>query len=184
MTIVADTTLPNQVGFYRYDDEGTPVRPVTLMEKGVLKARLHSRRTAAEFGEPVTGHAVAEDHRFEPIVRMGTIYMQKGSNSFEWLLNELGDGLYICDGKGGQTSGENFTFGAQYGYEVKDGEIKGMIRDINIMGNMFTTMKNIEAMDNEMKFAERGGCGKGQLNIKSGYGGPSVLIRSMVIGGA
>ncbi|HPF33435.1 MAG TPA: TldD/PmbA family protein [Candidatus Sabulitectum sp.] len=184
VTIVADTTLPNQVGFYRYDDEGTPVRPVTLMEKGVLKARLHSRRTAAEFGEPVTGHAVAEDHRFEPIVRMGTIYMQKGSNSFEWLLNELGDGLYICDGKGGQTSGENFTFGAQYGYEVKDGEIKGMIRDINIMGNMFTTMKNIEAMDNEMKFAERGGCGKGQLNIKSGYGGPSVLIRSMVIGGA
>lgn len=184
VNIIADTTIPHQVGFYKYDDEGTPVRKVTLMENGVLKARLHSRRTAAEFEEPVSGHAVAEDHRFEPIVRMGTIYLQKGKNSFEWLLKELGDGLYICDGKGGQTSGENFTFGAQYGYEVKDGEIKNMIRDINIMGNMFTTMKNIEAVDNDMKFSERGGCGKGQLNIKSGYGGPSLLIRSMVIGGA
>lgn len=184
VTIVADTTIPDQVGFYKYDDEGTPVRKIPLMDKGVLTGRLHSRRTAAEFSEPVTGHAVAEDHRFEPIVRMGTIYLQKGHNSFDWLLTELGDGLYICDGKGGQTSGENFTFGAQYGYEVKNGELQRMIRDINIMGNMFTTMKNIEAVDNEMKFSERGGCGKGQLNIKSGYGGPSVLIRSMVIGGA
>lgn len=184
VTIVADSTIPDQVGLYSYDDEGTPVRPVTLMENGTLKARLHSRRTAAEFKEPVTGHAVAEDHRYEPIVRMGTIYLKKSHNSFEWLLKELGDGLYICDGKGGQTSGENFTFGAQYGYEVKNGEIRNMIRDINIMGNLFTTMKNIEALDNCIEFSERGGCGKGQLNIKSGYGGPSVLIRSMVIGGA
>ncbi len=183
VTIIADTTIPNQVGFYRYDDEGTPVRKIPLMEKGVLRGRLHSRRTAAEFGEPVTGHAVAEDHRFEPIVRMGTIYLEKSETTFDELLKQLGDGLYICDGKGGQTSGENFTFGAQYGYVVKNGEIQEMIRDINIMGNLFTTMKNIEATDNDMKLSERGGCGKGQLNIKSGYGGPSVLIRSMVIGG-
>lgn len=59
-----------------------------------------------------------------------------------------------------------------------------MIRDINIMGNLFKTLGNIEAVDDEMVLSERGGCGKGQMNIKSGYGGPSVLIRSMVIGGA
>jgi len=184
VTIIADTTIPHQVGYYKYDDEGSPVRKIPLMVNGVLKGRLHSRRTAAEFGEPVTGHAVAEDHRFEPIVRMGTIYLEKGERTFDELLKQMGDGLYICDGKGGQTSGENFTFGAQYGYIVKNGELQNMVRDINIMGNMFTTMKNIEATDNFMKFCERGGCGKGQLNIKSGYGGPSVLIRSMVIGGA
>lgn len=183
VTIIADTTIPNQVGFYKYDDEGTPVRKTPLMVNGVLKGRLHSRRTAAEFGEQVTGHAVAEDHRFEPIVRMGTIYLEKSETTFDELLQQLGDGLYICDGKGGQTAGENFTFGAQYGYVVKNGEVQEMIRDINIMGNLFTTMKNIEATADDMKLSERGGCGKGQLNIKSGYGGPSVLIRSMVIGG-
>ncbi|MCP4646177.1 MAG: TldD/PmbA family protein [bacterium] len=183
VTIIADTLIPNQVGFYKYDDEGVPVKTIPLMENGVLTGRLHSRRTAAEFGEPVTGHCVAQDHGYEPIVRMGTIYLEKGSISTEELLKLLGDGLYLCDGKGGQTSGENFTFGAQYGYIVKNGEIKEMVRDINIMGNLFTTMKNIEAMDNTMKLSERGGCGKGQMNIKSGYGGPSVLIRSMVVGG-
>lgn len=184
VTIIADTGIPDQVGFYVYDDEGVRVKETPLMVKGVLKGRLHSRRTAAEFNEPVTGHSVAEDHRFEPIVRMGTIYLEKGELTLKELLKRMGNGLYLCDGKGGQTSGENFTFGAQYGYVVKNGEVLGMIRDINIMGNLFTTMKNIEAMDNSMVLSERGGCGKGQMNIKSGYGGPSTLIRSMVIGGA
>ncbi len=183
VTIIADTLIPDQVGFYKYDDEGVSVKTVPLMVNGVLRGRLHSRRTASEFDEPVTGHCVAQDHGYEPIVRMGTIYLEKGKMSLEDLLKQMGDGLYLCDGKGGQTSGENFTFGAQYGYLVKNGEIQEMIRDINIMGNLFTTMKNIEAADNTMKLSERGGCGKGQMNIKSGYGGPSILIRSMVVGG-
>ncbi len=183
VTIIADTLIPNQVGFYKYDDEGVPVKTIPLMENGVLTGRLHSRRTAAEFNEPVTGHCVAQDYGYEPIVRMGTIYLEKGKLSLDELLKQLDDGLYLCDGKGGQTSGENFTFGAQYGYIVKGGKIQEMVRDINIMGNLFSTMKNIEAMDDTLKLSERGGCGKGQMNIKSGYGGPSVLIRSMVVGG-
>jgi TldD protein len=183
VSIVADSTLPGQIGLYRFDDEGVPVRPVTLMDKGVLTGRLHSRRTAAGFGEPVTGHAVAEDHRYGPIVRMGTIFIVPGEESLDDLLRKMGDGLYLLDAKGGQTSGENFTFGAQYGYRVENGRIGGMVRDINIMGNLFTTLKSIEGISDEMVLSERGGCGKGQLNIKSSTGGPSILIRDMVVGG-
>jgi TldD protein len=183
VSIVADSTLPGQIGLYSYDDEGVPVKPVTLMEKGILTGRLHSRRTAAEFGEPVTGHAVAEDHRYGPIVRMGTIFIVPGEESLDDLLRKMGDGLYLLDAKGGQTSGENFTFGAQYGYRVENGRIGGMVRDINIMGNLFTTLKSIEGISDEMVLSERGGCGKGQLNIKSSTGGPSILIRDMVVGG-
>ncbi|MCD4702079.1 MAG: TldD/PmbA family protein [Candidatus Aegiribacteria sp.] len=184
VTIIADSTLPNQLGYYIYDDEGVAVKPVTLMDRGVLTGRLHSRRTASAFGEAVSGHTVAEDMRFEPIVRMGTIYIKPGEKSLDDLLKELGDGLYLIDGKGGQTSGENFTFGAQYGFKVKDGRIGPMIRDINIIGNLFTTLQNIEAVGNDMELSERGGCGKGQLNIKSALGSPHILIRNMVVGGA
>jgi TldD protein len=183
VTITADSTLPGQIGFYRFDDEGVEVKPVTLMDHGVLTGRLHSRRTAAAFGEPLTGHAVAEDMRYEPIIRMGTIFIEPGATTFEGLLRELGDGLYLVDGKGGQTSGENFTFGAGYGFLVKEGKLGGMIRDINIMGNLFSTLMNIEAVGNDLELSERGGCGKGQTNIKSALGGPHVLIRNMVVGG-
>ncbi len=181
--MVADSTLPGQLGRYVYDDEGVAVRRVQLMKNGVLTGRLHSRATAASFGELPTGHCVAEDYRYEPIVRMGTIFIEPGEDSVESLFPRLGNGLYILDAKGGQTSGENFTFGAQYGFLVEGGSVGSMVRDINIMGNLFSTLSNISGTASDFRLSERGGCGKGQTNIKSNYGGPHVLISGMVVGG-
>ncbi len=48
LTIIDDATLPDQLGYYRYDDEGVAVRPTKLMTNGVLTARLHDRFTAGE----------------------------------------------------------------------------------------------------------------------------------------
>jgi TldD protein len=95
----------------------------------------------------------------------------------------LGNGLYILDAKGGQTSGENFTFGAQYGYIVKDGRLDTMVRDINISGNLYQTLLNITKVGNDLEFCQIGGCGKGQLNIRSCHGGPHILVQNVVIGG-
>jgi TldD protein len=114
---------------------------------------------------------------------MGNIFIEPDENTLEGLLAMLGDGLYILDSKGGQTSGENFTFGAQYGYVIKDGKIKNMIRDINITGNLYHTLKNITAVGNDLVLSKTGGCGKGQLNIRSCHGAPHILINNVVVGG-
>ncbi|MEW6571775.1 MAG: TldD/PmbA family protein [Nitrospirota bacterium] len=183
LSITDDPTMPWQLGFYKYDDEGVKARRTTLMGQGVLVGRLHSRRTAAAFGEDVTGHCVAEDYRYAPIVRMGNIFIEPGDNTLEELFAQLGDGLYILDHKGGQTSGENFTFGAQYGYIITGGKKRDMIRDMNISGNLYHTLKNIDAVGNDLVLSKTGGCGKGQLNIRSCHGGPHILVRGVVIGG-
>jgi TldD protein len=183
LTIIDDATQPHQLGFYKYDDEGVPVRPVELMKNGVLTGRLHSRRTAIEFDEPVSGHCVAEDFRYAPIVRMGNIYIEPGSLSFDDLVTQLDDGLYILDSKGGQTAGENFTFGAQFGYEVKNGKVSGMKRDINVSGNLYQTLQNIVAIGDDLTLSKSGGCGKGQMNMRSCSGGPHILVNNLVIGG-
>ncbi len=183
LSIIDDPTLPGQLGFYRYDDEGVASRPTRLMERGVLTGRLHSRRTAAAFGEPLSGHCVAEDYRYAPIIRMGNIFIEPGPHTFDHLLERLGDGLYLLDSMGGETSGENFTFGAQYGYEVKGGRQGKMIRDINLSGNLFRTLKNIGAVGNDLVLSKVGGCGKGQLNIRSCNGGPHILVHDVVVGG-
>ena len=183
LSITDDPTMPGQLGFYRYDDEGVRARRVELMKKGVLTGRLHSRRTAAAFGEPLSGHCVAEDYRFAPIIRMGNIFIEPGAFTFEELLSKLGDGLYLLYHMGGQTSGENFTFGAQYGYEVKNGKMGQMIRDINLSGNLYHTLKNIYAIGNDLSLSKVGGCGKGQMNIRSCNGGPHLLVKDVVIGG-
>ncbi len=183
LSITDDPTRPGQLGFYRFDDEGVAARPVALMKDGVLSGRLHSRRTAAEFGEPVTGHCVAQDYRFAPFIRMGCIFIEPRDKTKQKLLEQLGDGLYLCNHMGGATSGENFTFGAQFGYEVKGGKPGKMLRDINISGNLYATMKSISAIGNDLTLCEIGGCGKGQMNYRSCNGGPHVLVDSLVVGG-
>jgi TldD protein len=183
LSITDDPTIPRQLGFYRYDDEGVLARAVPLMKQGVLTGRLHSRRTAAAFKEKPTGHCIAEDYRFSPIVRMGNIFIEPGASTLEELLSALGDGLYILDAKGGETSGESFTFGAQYGYEIRNGKIGAMVRDINMSGNLYQTMKNITGVGNDLVLSQTGGCGKGQLNIRSCHGSPHILMNSVVIGG-
>ncbi|HRT59528.1 MAG TPA: TldD/PmbA family protein [Candidatus Syntrophosphaera sp.] len=183
LNITDDATMPGKLGYYKYDDEGVAVRKVKLMTAGVLTGRLHDRFTAAELGEPITGHAIAEDYRYPPIVRMGNIFIEPGSASLEELLSALGDGLYICDAMGGQTSGENFTFGASYGYVVKNGKLAGMIRDINIMGNLYHTLNSVKLVGSDFELSESGGCGKGQTNIRSCLGGPSVLFENLTVGG-
>ncbi|MEA1913600.1 MAG: TldD/PmbA family protein [candidate division WOR-3 bacterium] len=184
VNIIDNPTIPDQLGFYEYDDEGVKVRPTQLMKNGILVGRLHSRRTAAAFEEPVTGHCVAEDYRYAPIIRMGTIFIQPGSQSFDDLLLKLKDGLYLLDAMGGQTSGENFTFGAQYGYEIKNGRIGEMIRDINISGNLYRTLQSIVGVGDDLELSKVGGCGKGQLNIRSCLGAPHILVNGIVIGGS
>ena len=184
VNIIDDPTMPDQLGHYRYDDEGVAACRTSLLRNGVLVGRLHSRRTAAAFGEPVTGHCVAEGYRYAPIIRMGTIFVEPDKNTLEGLLDQLGNGFYLLDAKGGQTSGENFTFGAQYGYIVKSGKIGAMVRDINISGNLYQTLSSIVAIGNDLKLSETGGCGKGQTNIRSCYGTPHMLINNLIIGGS
>ena len=183
LSITDDPTRTSQLGFYRYDDEGVAARRVALMTDGVLTGRLHSRRTAAGYGEPVSGHCVAQDYRFAPIVRMGCIFIEPRDKTKEELLDRLGDGLYLCNHMGGATSGENFTFGAQFGYEVKGGKPGGMLRDINISGNLYATMKNLTAVANDLTLREVGGCGKGQMNFRSCNGAPHALVENIVVGG-
>jgi predicted Zn-dependent protease len=183
LSIVDNATLPDQLGHYKYDDEGVAVRPVQLIKEGRLVGRLHSRRTAAEFGEPLSGHSIAEDHRYAPIIRMGTIFIEAGSFSKEELLAQLGDGYYFLDAKGGQTAGENFSFGTQYGYEVKNGKPVRLVRDINISGNLYSTLREISAVANDFSLSKTGGCGKGQTNQRSCYGGSHILVNNLVVGG-
>jgi TldD protein len=157
------------------------------MKNGVLTGRMHSRRSAAAFGEPLSGHCIAQDYRFPPIIRMGTIFIHRGTLSLEELLSRLSEGYYVLDAKGGQTSGENFTFGAQYGYRVEGGKVKEMVRDINISGNLYETLKNIVALGDDFVLSKTGGCGKGagsQTNVRSCFGGPHILVNNLVAGGA
>jgi len=183
LSITDNPTPRNQLGHYKYDDEGVMAKPVALMKNGVLTGRLHSRRTAASFGEPITGHCVAEDYRYAPMIRMGNIFIEPGPDTLDILMERLGEGYYFVDSLGGQTSGENFTFASQYGYRIRGGKKAELVRDTSISGNLYVTLQSIVGVADDLKLGKTGGCGKGQANPRSCLGAPHILINNVVVGG-
>ena len=184
LNIVDDATIPGLRGSYRYDDEGMPATKTYLIHEGVLVGRLHSRETAARMGEKPTGNARAINYLFPPIVRMTNTFIEPGSASFEEMLGEIKDGVYVRDWYGGTTSLEMFTFSAGEAYRIRDGKLAELLRPVVLTGNVFVTLGNIDAIGNDLGMNQGGGCGKGgQSPLPVSNGSPHIRIRHCVIGG-
>ena len=189
LNVTDDPGLLDRPGGYVIDDEGVRGVKTALISEGVLVGRLHSRETAAAFGEPLSGNMRAVDAQFTPIVRMSNILIEPGGSTFDDMVGSIDDGYYLVGAKGGQTSGDQFSFGAQWGYRISSGRLGPMVRDINMSGELFSTLRGISMIGDDVRFGERGGCGKGgggpmQLNRKSGRGAPRIKIDSVTVGGA
>ncbi|GLY95728.1 metallopeptidase TldD-related protein [Actinoplanes sp. NBRC 103695] len=55
----AVTIVDDPVGLLPFDLEGTPLRPLTMVDAGITAAVTHDRRSAAEAGAVTTGHSSA-----------------------------------------------------------------------------------------------------------------------------
>ncbi len=186
LTVIDDPNLEHKPGSYKYDDEGQKGRKTELIKAGKLNGRLHSRATAASFSEPLSGNMRAVDCHYTPLIRMSNIFIAAGEHKVEELFDSVEEGYYLLNSRGGQTTGDQFTFGAEYGYKINRGEKEKMVRDINLSGELFATLKNISMIADDLTFSEVGGCGKGspmQLNMFSGKGSPHVKIDDVTIGG-
>ena len=185
LNVVEDGYIPGRRGNAPYDDEGVPRRKVYLIKEGVLSGLMHSRATAAKTGMEPTGNARAVSWEHEPIVRMRNTYIEPGEASFEELISGIDHGIYARGAFGGQTEFEQFTFSAAYAYEVKGGELGEMLRDVVLTGNVFDTLRNIEAIGNDFQLkGGAGGCGKGgQAPLPVTDGAPHVRVRDVIIGG-
>lgn len=183
LTIADDGSIPGLRGTHPYDDEGTPTGRTDLIKDGVLVGRLHSRETAAKMGEQPTGNARATSYRYPPIVRMTNTFIEGGDTPLEQMISEIDHGVYACDAFGGQTALENFSFSAAYGYLIRDGEIAELVRDVVLSGNLFVTLKHIDAIGDDFQWAEWGRCGKGQGGLPVTMGAPHIRIQDVLIGG-
>lgn len=185
LNILDGADVAGSGGTIKYDNEGVPKTPTYLIKEGILVGRLHSRESAAKMGEQPTGNARALDYTFPPIVRMTNTYIDQGDVTLEEMLSDVDEGLYVIDSRGGQTSGEVFTFSARESFMIRKGKIAERVRGVNLTGNVFTTLENIDAIGNDLVWPKRGGgCGKGgQMPLPVGFAGPHIRIRNCVVGG-
>ena len=183
VNIFDDASLREGFGYYPYDVEGVKTKPNQLVKDGKLISLLNSRETASKLGMKSSGNArsIIAD---QPIVRMSNTYLQPGDNTFEELIEDIPDGIYLKGSRGGQvdTGKGIFQFNAAEGYLIKNGEIATPLRDVSLSGNILETLKNIDAIGNDFKLSV-GFCGKDGQTAPIGDGGPHTRILNALVGG-
>jgi len=184
LNIVDSAAMPGLRGSYKYDDEGVPATKTYLIREGKLVGRLHSRETAAKMNEEPTGNARAINYRYPPIVRMTNTYIEPKAASLDDIIGDIKEGVYAKNWYGGMTSMEMFTFSAGEAYMIRNGKVAEMLRPVVLTGNVFTTLKNIDAIGNDLEMNQGGGCGKGeQMPLPVANGSPHIRIRHCLVGG-
>ncbi len=185
LQVVDEGFISGGRGNIPYDDEGVQREKTYLIKNGRLHSLLHSRETAAKMGAAPTGNARAVSCEHEPIVRMTNTYIENGTSSFEDMIKDVERGVYAVAAYGGQTEFEQFSFSAAYAYEIVNGEVGGLLRNVVLGGSLFETMRSIDAIGTDLKISGGvGGCGKGEQNpLPVTTGAPHIRIRNVTIGG-
>jgi TldD protein len=196
-TIIDDGTIPNAIGSFAYDDEGTPAQKTVILDQGRVNALLINREYSSKFTKLIdntntnitvspSGNARAFDFRVEPLIRMRNTYFAPGDFTMEELFKEIDFGYYFVAFLGGQASSEGtFTVGVNEGFEIVNGELGQSVRGASISGNTLNTLLGISGAGKKDTFQLTAGrCGKFQTAF-TGDGGPLIRVDAInVIGEA
>jgi TldD protein len=182
------------IGFYPFDDEGTPSERVTLVDHGVLKSFEMSR-------QPLKGFPASNGHGrrqigAQPVSRQGNLIVQSSlSVSNAELRNKLVEeikrqgkpfGLLIDDIAGG------FTFtgrGQPQAFQVQplvvykiyaDGRPDELVRGVDIVGTPLVSLTKIVATGDTME-TFNGYCGAESGSVPVSASAPAILITEMEV---
>ncbi|MBI5721732.1 MAG: TldD/PmbA family protein [Burkholderiales bacterium] len=156
------------------DDEGTPARDVTMIERGVLREFMHSRETAARMGLAPTGNARAYAPDDEPLVRMRNTAILPGSSTMQQMIEGVDEGyLLLKTGNGQADATTEFMFGVDLAYEIRGGKVGRAVRDTTVSGSALKVLQSVDAVGREIEWSCNGYCGKKQPMVVS-VGGPAL----------
>jgi TldD protein len=166
MNITADSTTPRGLGTFGFDDEGVPAGREPIVVEGVLRGFLTSRETAARIGAGAGGSMRADSWNRMPLVRMTNLHLEPGEGSFEDLLADVDDGLYLETNRSWSIDDKrlNFQFGTQIAWEIKNGKLGRMLRDATYTGITPEFWGSMDAVAGPEAWHMQGltNCGKGQ----------------------
>jgi predicted Zn-dependent protease len=168
----------SSLGSYPFDDEGSLAQTTPIVEKGIVRGYLTDRSAGAILKIKSTGNSRSFWYDTIPKVRMSNFVMLRGSRSFEGILRETKDGLFIKGMREGRSNDKtgDFHFKPNIAYRIKNGELKGAVLISGIEGNALNFLKSITNISSEWSLCIAG-CGKPTPQTDYawvGYGAPFV----------
>jgi TldD protein len=184
VTVLDDPLVAGGVGSYRFDDDGTPASPTTIVDAGRLRSFLSDRVTSLQLGVSATGNGRRQSYRHASLPRMSNTCLAAGDATPEEIISDTPIGIYAQHLGGGEVveSTGDFVFRVTNGFYIENGRLTDPIEETTIRGNGARVLLDIDAVGNDVELGAAK-CGKfGQL-VPVGVMGPSIRISSLVIGG-
>ncbi|HXI20857.1 MAG TPA: TldD/PmbA family protein [Gemmatimonadales bacterium] len=169
VNFVADKTQPGSLGAAGWDDEGVKCTEWDLVQKGILVNYQAIRDQAHILGEHASnGCCYADSWNDVQFQRMPNVSLRPGTRPLtpaqmiagvEKGVYIIGDGSYSID-----QQRYNFQFGGQLFYEIRNGKIAGMLRDVAYQSNTQEFWNSVVGICDRRDYAMGGSFfdGKGQ----------------------
>ena len=182
------------VGFYRFDDEGIPGKPVSAVEKGVFKGFLMSRSPIDSF--PVSNGHGRRQAGYRPVARQSNLIVKASQtvpyDSLRALLRSQCRsqgkefGLLFEDIQGGftftgRTVPNAFNVQPLVVYKIfADGRPDELVRGVDLIGTPLTTFNNIVAAADDIGIFN-GVCGAESGGVPVSASSPSILVSTIEV---
>ncbi|MCS6859943.1 MAG: TldD/PmbA family protein [Abditibacteriales bacterium] len=193
VNFVADNTLDGGLATWGFDDDGVEGQRWFIVEDGIFRGYSTSREVAGEIGlERSTGGCRADHWGSIPIVRIPNLSLAPGKQplSLDELISDTKDGIYI-EGMGSFSIDQmrcNFQFGGDAFWEIKDGRIVGMLKNVIYQSITTDFWNSCDAICDERFWVPNGvlNCGKGDpMQIaQMTHGASPARFRRVKVGGA
>ncbi|MDT0538262.1 MULTISPECIES: TldD/PmbA family protein [Croceitalea] len=140
VNLVADKTQKGSLGAVGYDDEGVKCKEWDLVRNGTLVNYQAIRDQVNILGQDEShGCCYAQSWNDVQFQRMPNVSLEAGKEKYSSsdMIKDVEKGIYIA-GRGSYSIDQqryNFQFGGTAFYEIKNGEIAGMLNDVAYQSN-------------------------------------------------
>ncbi|AFY38354.1 peptidase U62 modulator of DNA gyrase [[Leptolyngbya] sp. PCC 7376] len=154
-----------------FDDEGTQARSLSLIREGTVQEFYGDRHTSKELNIRPTGNGFRPSLGRYPTPELINLIVAPGKKQLSEMIAELQDAIIVDQilGGGADLSGD-FSVNIDLGYQVKNGEVIGRVKDTMVSGNVYEALKNVVEVGGDRHW--QGSC----LT-------PSILLESLSITG-
>lgn len=188
INVTSDATTPGAMGTFGYDDEGVPAHSSPIISDGVLVGFLTNRETAAVLGQRSNGTARADSWGTIPLVRMNNVSLHPGPDDvgLEELVADTTDGVLLETNFSWSIDDrrDNFQFGCEVAYEVRNGQRERLYRNGTYAGRCLDFWRSCDALGGRGDWTVWGvpNCGKGQPGqvARVAHGAPTGRFRATV----
>ena len=186
VSIIDSPNIEGKHGFFYFDNEGNFGKETYLVKKGIIEKPIADIYSKTYLNLPSSQNGRFESFDHKHYTRMSNTYFQAGGKSFEELISQVEDGIFIKDAGGGMEDPKSWGVQIQgcFGQRIKQGKLIEEFYDgFSFTGFLPTIIGNIKGVSKDFEIEGGGMCGKGHKEwVRVSEGGPHLLIEEVILG--